>query len=178
MPTPAIQRHQTSYTDEEVERGIFALVMASGNTRRASRTLAARGLRVPHQTLHDWRHHTHPERYERMQRQTYPAIQARMAEQMEELLQAQIDLEWKLVEKLDSEVDDLRPGEAAGALRNIAVTKAINVDKSSLLRGAPTEIVEHHDVAAIIEKLKRLGVVRVISEQEEPVDADSESDAP
>ncbi len=61
----AISRRQkpSRYTDQEVEQGLFALAMASGNTRRAGAMLQKRGLRVPHTTLDTWKHRTHPERF-------------------------------------------------------------------------------------------------------------------
>jgi hypothetical protein len=46
-----------------------------------------------------------------------------------------------------------------GALRNVETAKAINVDKSALLRGRPTQIVERRDAAELLRKLQATGVV-------------------
>ena len=159
----AISKRQkpSRYTDQEVEQGLFALAMASGNTRRASAMLQKRGLRVPHTTLDTWKHRTHPERYERIKQDAYPRIAEQMAEDMEALFAAEVELEWELVAKFREELANLKPADVAGALRNIGVTKALNVDKSAPLRGRPNQIVgvSAGDAQARLKrKLERLGV--------------------
>ena len=41
------KRTRTSYTEEEIERGLVATALASGNTRLAAEILAGEGLPIP-----------------------------------------------------------------------------------------------------------------------------------
>ncbi len=56
-------RRNGSYTELEVDAGLTALVVCSGNSRRAERLLAESGYRrVPDRTLHDWKSKIHARR--------------------------------------------------------------------------------------------------------------------
>src|SRR5678816_4159164 len=58
---PAVSRPQkralpgSRYTDQQIERGLVALALFSGNRRRASKALEQQGLSIPDSTLRDWR---------------------------------------------------------------------------------------------------------------------------
>jgi hypothetical protein len=90
-----------------------------------------------------------------------------MAEQMEALFAAEVDLEWELIEKFREELPNLKAGEVAGALRNVGVSKALNVDKSAPLRGRPNEVVAHVSAEEALRKLKRFKGVVIESTAEE-----------
>jgi hypothetical protein len=55
----------------------------------------------------------------------------------------------------------MRVDQAAGALRNVAVTKAVNIDKASVIRGRPTELRAHIDVTDILRRLSAQGVIEI-----------------
>ena len=56
-------RRNGSYTELEVDAGLTALVVCSGNSRRAEGLLAESGYRrVPDRTLHDWKSKIHARR--------------------------------------------------------------------------------------------------------------------
>jgi hypothetical protein len=59
----ALRRHGSPDSDQEIERGLVAMALASGNARRASRMLERYGLSVPDRTLYRWRVETFPARY-------------------------------------------------------------------------------------------------------------------
>ena len=150
------------YTETEIETGLFALAMASGSPSRASEALALQGLEIPPTTLDHWRHRTHSLRYERIRDKSYPQLKAKMAEEMEALFEAQAKVEWKLLRKLEESIDELPARDVPGALRNLGVTKALNVDKSAPLRGEPTARVEVSAVdqaEAALATLRRKGLL-------------------
>ena len=147
---------QRTYSDAEIDRGLFALALCSGNARRAARLLAEDGDGIPAATLQTWKRRR-SEAYERIQQDVYPKIAERMAEEMEDLFATEVELERKLVERVSVELPNLRPGELSTALRNVGVTKALNADKSAPLRGRPNQVVQHNYEDAV-EGLKRLGL--------------------
>ena len=53
-----------------------------------------------------------------------------------------------MLAKLGEDFEKLPPRDQPGAIRNISTSKAINIDKAALLRGQPTEIVEHRQATA------------------------------
>jgi hypothetical protein len=69
-----------SYTDQEVERGLVALALCSGNSRRAARLLEDRGLPIPRSTLKQWPD-LYPDHYSAVQAQVLPELKARLAEE-------------------------------------------------------------------------------------------------
>jgi hypothetical protein len=81
-----------------------------------------------------------------------------MAEEMEDLFASEVEIERALVERVREELPNLKAGELPGALRNIGVSKALNVDKSAPLRGRPNQVVQH-DYEGALEGLRRLGLL-------------------
>ena len=55
----------------------------------------------------------------------------------------------------------MRVDQAAGALRNVAVTKAVNIDKAPSFAAAPTELRAHIDVTDILRRLSAQGVIEI-----------------
>jgi hypothetical protein len=133
------KRRRRIYNQEEIERGLYAVAMASGNLARASRELAETGLNIPSRTLSDWTRDKHRERYEEIKLEAIPEIYARLADEMESLVSYQLDVERKLTKKIDDEIDELPPRELAGALRNVATSRGISLDKTERIRGRPAK---------------------------------------
>jgi hypothetical protein len=167
MSDKLVHRPGQKYTEQEIDRGLFALAMANGNTRRASEILAYQEITVPHTTLDLWKRQTHAERYEQVREEVYPRIAKRMAEQLEDLFQAEVALEAELVEKMQAEVEGLSPRDVSGALRNVAVTRSLASDKAAILRGQPTAVVAHVTAEEALRKLERFPGLVVDSDAEE-----------
>jgi hypothetical protein len=159
------------YTEEEIERGLEALAVCGGSTRRASRELAARGLEIPHPTLQDWKT-LHADRYQRMRDEVVPRIHGKLAEESEDLAREYGEVEREAIAILRERLPELRPHEGGNALRNLATSRAISIDKASVLRGRPTRITEHRSADEILEKWRKLGVI----EPNEVVDGTVEED--
>src|SRR5947207_2111245 len=95
------------YTDQERERGLVALALASGNTVRAQEALAAQGLRVGRTTLWEWKTKLHRAEYEELRERTLPAIRAYAAEKHMELADAEMETSAQLLERLKDEAGDI-----------------------------------------------------------------------
>jgi hypothetical protein len=149
------------FNDEEIDTALVTLALCAGNTRRASAELRAVNIEVGQSTLHKWRTGLHCERYERLYRQQLPRISERVAQRCEELAESQAELAARLVHEIGRNMAEIPARDLPGALRNVETAKAINVDKSALLRGRPTQIVERRDASELLRKLQATGVVSV-----------------
>lgn len=140
VPRASQPRRGGAYTDEEIEEGLTALALCSGNVTRASKELEQVGLTIPRKTLSDWKGNAHAGRFRRIQAQVQPEISARIAETAEAIARRLTDVEWKAVEKIEAELPGMNGTQAATALQRLTWSKGVNIDKSRLYRNEPTEI--------------------------------------
>jgi hypothetical protein len=152
---PAKKTYRRDYSEEEIERGLVEMVLAGGNYRKAASQLAARGFDMPPDTLWAWKRSTHRERYLETRARLLPRIQEQIAEEAEDLAHDYAEVERSTLLAFASKADTLEAKDAAGAVRNLATAKAINIDKAQLLRGQPTQIVERRSGEEILEQLRR-----------------------
>jgi hypothetical protein len=101
-----------------------------------------------------------------------PRIGERTARRFEALAEAEAEVEELMAERLRKEHGQIPPRDLAGAMRNTGVAKAVNVDKSQLLRGNPTQITENRDVDGILRKLAGAGLVNVESVDSTAIELD------
>ena len=102
------------------------------------------------------------DRYRRIYEEELLGIYARIAEKSEDLIETYGGLEAELAERVRALMPEMRAGEAAGALRNVAVSKAVSIDKASVIRGRPTEIREERTMVDVARSLQRFaGIVKV-----------------
>jgi hypothetical protein len=73
-----LHRRGSPYSDREIERGLVATALASGNARRAARMLERQGLTVPATTLYRWRLETFANRYEEIRQEMLPRLRAQL----------------------------------------------------------------------------------------------------
>ena len=160
---PAVSRPQkralpgSRYTDREIERGLVALALFSGNRRRASKALDQQGLSIPDSTLRDWRE-TYSGWYAEVQAKTMPRIRELAAEQHSDLAQLEGGAARKLLDRLIAEYQEIPARDLPGAIRNLDVGAAVNRDKAAMLRGENTDTpTPMRSVSEIILALKAKG---------------------
>jgi hypothetical protein len=141
-----------SYTEQDKQRGLMALVLNSGSERKASKMCG-----IPRATLRDWAR-KHPDELDTLRRQELPKIYARVAAEYEGLIRKGIDVQNQILDRLREEVPNLAPKELPGAWKNTSISTAIATDKMSHLRGEPSTIVvhEHRSLKDVDEDLTRL----------------------
>lgn len=144
------------YKPEEIERGLAAVAVWGGNTRRAARQLKAAGLSIPRETLRGWIETVHSERYAELRTELVPRIHAKIAEESEDLARREAELAHKVLDRLETELPDIPARDLPGALRNLDTGKAINVEKSLLTRSQPTVIVGRQSPDELWRQLKRI----------------------
>jgi hypothetical protein len=159
-------RSAGGYTPEAIERGLAAVAFFAGNTRQAAAALKNQGLLIPRSTLRHWQTQRYVERYAEIYEELLPQLRHRAARQSEELVEEATEVERKLLKRVSDSAAKFRPDQAAGALRNVSVTKGINAEKSLLWRGQPTQITAHADVTDLLKTLsQRYGdVINVASD--------------
>jgi hypothetical protein len=149
-----LARHRSKYTEIEIDAGLTAVAMASGNTRRAAKALVAAGQRpVPQSTLKRWVDRIYPQRYRQIQERTMPELNAQMAEVHDQLVIGYSDLQQQALEKAREGLPNAKASEAAGVFKSAAIAAGINTEKGLLRRGQPTQITQTGDP---IEMLRRL----------------------
>lgn len=146
---------RSPYTSEEIERGLSAVALTQGNTRRAAAALKQAGLPIPRTTLQEWVTNTHRDRYAVIANEELPHVYNRIAEGNEALAERLLKIEDQAAGKLEHalKADDLSPNEISTSLRNLSVSKGIAVDKASVIRGRPTEIREERSFAELARSI-------------------------
>lgn len=159
MTTELAERRR--YTEEDIRKGLTVVAWCAGNTRLASEQLEEAGERIPRATLQYWVQ-TKPDQYEEVRERILPQLEQRIAQEAEALVIHSADLERKILTRLEDKLDDLRPSEAAGALRNVTTSKGINFDKARLVRGQPTSITRTEtDAAALLRAISIEGTAEL-----------------
>jgi hypothetical protein len=152
------------YTEPEVERGLVALSLCDGNSKRAARVLATQDLSIDPSTLRKWRTQR-PDDYERVQALVLPRVKAQTAELHADFAKRAIEVNAKVLDKLEREYDEISPRELPGAVRNLSTTAGIHEDKAANLRGDPTTVIEHRSYKEVVAKLKQMGVIEGDAEE-------------
>jgi hypothetical protein len=151
----------SQFNEQEVERGLVALALFNGNSRRAAKALKGQGLSVGATTLRRWKDDLHPEKYRKLQQDTLPEIRERAAEMHTDLAEQEVRLSGRLVQDLGQRLErgeELPIRDVPGAIRNLDTGAGINRDKASGLRGEPNVRVEKQlDVGAILRELDGMG---------------------
>jgi hypothetical protein len=158
---------QRSYTDAEVERGLGALALCSGNGMRASRELKKQGLTIPWRTLYRWKEEK-PDRYTAVQEEILPRVKEELAEMHTALGRAQVEVSRKLTERLAAEIGEVPTKDLAGNVQKLALASGIHGTKAAELRGEPTVIVETMGLWDTLKGMERRwgrNVIRVKGEQ-------------
>lgn len=168
------------YAEEEVARGLQAVALHRGNTRRASAQLKSMGAPIPRATLQEWKRR-HVAEYERARRDVEDRIWAQTAEEHLQVTQQALKATGKAVEKMEERLrdDDVKGANtAASAARNAATVAGICNDKAAAAHGRPTEIPAAPDVGATIAALARMGVLDDINNPALQIDAEVVTEEP
>ena len=179
--TPIAQPHpqkrtRTSYTEEEIERGLVATALASGNTRLAAEILAREGLPIPRSTLQSWVRRIHPQRYEEVRARELPRLREFLAEKHTAAAERYLRLEQRVADRIEDTLEEIPARDLPGASRNLAVSGAVHLDKAQLLRDQPTTVVQHRSIEEVERELRAHGVEIIdgFSEEVEAVEELSE----
>lgn len=155
----------SSYPLESVERGLVAVVFASGNTSEANRRTG-----IPRQTLDRWKA-LHADRYQELRVKYRHEIEERVVQDARDLLVEISRAEHLAVRRSRERLEKDEDSQPATTLQRLSTSKGINTDKLLLLEGRPTQISSTESPEEILkqlrEHLKRAGAIDVHVEAEE-----------
>ncbi len=171
-----------TYNAEEIEAALTALALETGNLRKAIRLLDASGKRAPDRhTLATWARDAHAGRYRRLQQEILPALNARLAQQHDDIVNSANALTRDALANAHARLDEMRPAEQARAAKDASVTAGIHSEKALLRRGQPTQIREHRNPVDLLRGLNERfpGVIkRVVAGEEVAIDAEAREQDP
>jgi hypothetical protein len=108
------------FSELEIEQGLMALALCSGNARKAERRLAELGMKVDHSTLHRWKDR-HSEKYLSLQREILPKLREEAAERHSAVADREMELGLELLDQLQAKKADLPARDLSTAIRNLDV---------------------------------------------------------
>jgi transposase-like protein len=138
---------QTRYTPEQVDKALLALIV-TGSVKEASEQTG-----INTSTLSLWRRQQHADRYAELAEEHAPAARRKIAAELDSLVQAKIEMSWRLIERFDP--SKIYERDIPKALAELSRSKATDIDKGLLLRGQPTAIVQKQDATELLEAIAR-----------------------
>jgi hypothetical protein len=170
MPRPKVKRMRTElepilgvrYSASKVIEGLTVLARLAGNSSQASRVTG-----VSHTTLDDWRRRF-PNRYADVADRLAQAVEADVIRDTRELAARLSETEFLALQRTHEKLEQGNDKEPATTLRNLAVTKGIQIDKNLVLTGRPTQISESRDAAELIKAIRARVTILDGEAEEEP----------
>ena len=123
------------YSSSEVDRGLVALALCDGSSRRAEKLLADQGERISESTLRRWREDQYADRYLELRAKALPRLNALAADRHAELATRASELNLRMLDRLDDVYEQIEPRDLPGAARNVATVAGIHEDKRALRDG-------------------------------------------
>ncbi len=160
-----------NYTEEDVEDALHHLANFGGNVNRTRVFLEQeKNLYINNQILTRWARFKFAQRYSEIQTKLRATIGETVAAKLSENASQAADLNQEILDRLAENVYELDVKELPGAAKAMAQTASINIEKSLLLRGQPTDIVATRSPEEILRELKRLGA----GFKDEPITVENE----
>ena len=157
---------QRSCTSADV--ALTALALCGDDAAKAHRFLKEQGRSVPVSTIKSWRNHVHVDRYYKLRDgDLVGQINRRMAADWETAALKHLAKHTEALDQVDP--TKLSPAERIKFLQSNAIAAGISTDKSQLLRGNPTEIVQTQNAEELIGALARIAPGMVIDSTAEDI---------
>jgi hypothetical protein len=122
------------FTEPEIEQGLIALALCSGNGRKAEKRLADLGIEVDHSTLYRWRD-KHSAKYLSIQQDVLPKLRTEAAERHSAVADREMEVGLELLDSLQAKTGELPARDLSTAIRNLDVGQGIHRTKAAELRG-------------------------------------------
>src|SRR5581483_2942115 len=156
------------FTQEEVDRGLTALIAWAGNAKAALRHLEATSTedqRIPsYHTLCEWARTKHWERYEQLRETWAGKVEQTVANDMRDAAREAVEVQRLAVEKARERLEAGRDDDPARSAASLARVAQSNTDKLLSLTGRPTQITENRNVNEILRSLVAKGVLALPEE--------------
>lgn len=154
-------RTRGNYKREDITYGLTTVIAFAGNCEAASRALEAEGKPIPASTLRVWRCSSFRDEYLELEAQHRPEIDARAVSQARTLVEKLGEAEELAI---DRTIEALQAGEinakdAAATLKNLTISKGVNIDKIDVREGKATSRVEITAGEDLIRSLEAAGLL-------------------
>ncbi len=143
----------------------------------AAEILAGEGLPIPRSTFAELgQQGIHPHRDAEVRARELPRLREFLAEKHTAAAERYLHLEQRVADRIEETLEEILARDLPGASRNLAVSGAVHVDKSQLLRDQPTSVVQHRSIEEIERELRAQGVELIdgFSEEVEEIGQPSE----
>jgi HPt (histidine-containing phosphotransfer) domain-containing protein len=148
------------YTPEQVRLGLLTLLRFSSPQRASEFLTSEYNLEVSPSLLTKWRRQVHVELYHDLAAEYHQIFEKAGAAEAEDVVRRATELEQRLMDKIEENLDALPARDLANALRNVSTTKGINLERiASPLRGRATGIIQHQSAKEIEQRLLERGVL-------------------
>lgn len=141
---------RNKYSAAEMEYALLELALMNGNVSRASAKVG-----VAPQTLTRWRDQF-PERYEDIQARIAPMVEKQIVAQARLNSRKAAEVAEMLLEKVETAETNSDAAQAAKAFQQVSIGMGVQIDKTLLLEGRPTEILETRDAQAMLKELAEI----------------------
>lgn len=151
----------STYSKDEIEHGLAALVHFDGNAGKARDWLADKGIQIPADTLRYWKNSSHVRRYHELAEMKGQEYDERAVQRFKEMEAAASETAHEAISKAREALADnkLEPKEYGKLARDMAVTAGVASDKRLVIEGKPTVITQSKSAEELYSALGRLGQV-------------------
>lgn len=141
------------YTQEDITRGLVAMVGWAGSASDASKSLASEGLEIPRETLRSWVKQTHRDQYEELRSKYAVKMEQHLVSNFREMAVRASVVQMRAIDAAESRLkcgEDQDPARTAASLAKVSQTAT---DKLLALTGRPTAITETRGMQEILRSL-------------------------
>lgn len=149
------------YSAEEIDIALAVFAIEGGRERRVRAQLRAAGLKATYKTVHRWAYDTYHERYERISIEVEKQVGAKLADTFHRLAAISAELGEEVLDRIRAALKRCDEGGTEVDFRDLAkllhesgIMGGIATEKLQLLKGNPTQLVEHSfpEIRAALER--------------------------
>lgn len=141
------------YTQEDITKGLMAMVGWAGSAADAHKSLKAEGLEVPTSTLRSWVKETHRDEYEELKGKYAVQMEAVLVKSYREMAIRASAVQMKAVEAAERLLDTGQDRDPARTAASLSKVSQVSTDKLMSLTGRPTVITETRGMNEILRSL-------------------------
>ena len=161
-----------TYTQEEIDDALTALIAYAGNASAACRWLEAQGMRTPNSaTVAAWSRTTHWERYEELREKFSQQAEHALTNNYRDAARAATEVAMMAVEAARGRLESGRDEDPARSGANLMSIARQATDKQLSLQGRPTQIVENRNLGEILRSLAAKGIIEIPDEPAQLVES-------
>lgn len=149
------------FNEEQIARGLTAVVVCAGNFAAASRFLENEGLTVKPMTLRGWCQQRYPERYAELRERYAAELETHLIHDMRDLAVQGMEIQRLALDKTYERLVSGRDDDPSKTAANVSRVVQTNVDKMLAVSGRPTSIREDRNLGEVLRSLAAKGIIEL-----------------